>query len=61
MSLKSFSWACLLIGTLPLLYQLALGPVQNVEAASLFSSAMILMAVGFGLVRRELDRLRPEA
>lgn len=60
MNLKSFSWACLLVGILPLVYQFAFQPVQNLEAASLFSSAMILMAVGFGLVRRELERLRPE-
>lgn len=60
MNLKSFSWACLLVGILPLVYQFVLRPGQNTEAASLFSSAMILMAVGFSLVRRELENLQPE-
>lgn len=58
MNLKHFSWACLLLGVLAVVYPLAFGPVQAWNAASLFSTTMILMAVGFALVGRELARLR---
>ena len=59
MNLKHFSWSCLLIGIIPVVYQVVLRPDQNRTAASLFTSTMILMAVGFNLVRRELAKLQP--
>ena len=60
MNLKHFSWICLAMGVLAVVYQMVLRPDQAMEAASFFSTTMILMAVGFSLVRRELAKLRPE-
>lgn len=54
MSLKHFPWVCLVLAGLPLVYQLVAGLGEDRTAASLFSATMIVMAVGFGLVRREL-------
>ncbi len=59
MRLKAFTWSCLLIAALALGLQVFSNSVRNPEAVSLFISTMVLMAVGFHLVRRELERLRP--
>lgn len=58
MSLRFFTWSCLLIAVLALGYQLFASVPQNQEALSLFTSTMILMSVGFELVRRELAKVR---
>ena len=59
-NLKIFTWSCLLIAALALGLQVLSSSVQNQEAVSLFTSTMIIMTVGFNLVRRELAKLRPK-
>ena len=59
MRLRIFTWSCLLIALIALGYQVFLGSGQNQEAVSLFITTMILMTVGFDLVRRELMAMRP--
>lgn len=60
MNLKFYTWACLLIGLLPLAFHI-FESGQFTEAASLFTTAMLSMVVGFELVRKKLEELRPEA
>lgn len=59
MKLKYFSWSCLLIAIISVVYQVGLVPDRDMTAASFFSSTMILMAVGFSLVERDLAKLQP--
>ncbi len=59
MRLKFFTWSCLMIAAIALGYQVFSSSGQNQEAVSLFTSTMVLMSVGFNLVRRELAKLRP--
>lgn len=58
MTLRFFSWACLLIAVIGVAWQLS--DSASSEAFSLFTSTMILMSVGFSLVQRELAKLRAE-
>ena len=60
MNLKIFTWACLLIAAIAFAYQVFSSSAQNKEAVSLFTSTMIIMSVGFNLVRRELAKHRPK-
>lgn len=58
MSLKLFSWSCLTIAVLALGFKVFSDSVQSQEAVSLFITAMIVISVGFNLVRRELAAIR---
>ncbi len=58
--LKLFTWTCLLIALIAVVYQVIAPSTQHQEPRSLFVTSMIVMAVGFNLVHRELTKVRDE-
>ena len=60
MTLKLFTWFCLALAVLAVAYEVFVGGSRDTEAVGLFTSTMIILTVGFDLVRRELAKLRSE-